>query len=207
MKGMLSVRSTRLIFSSCEKTCEKGTLKKRVVSAASMLIKTGLCVGACAIVLMSAQNEKNELAMLAQAQADSEESEDLGKLKFVSLPGIISVYAPSEKLQTPLANATVEFGDSYAVFTAKADQEIFSMISGNVRYISEDSKLGGLCVSIISPADDTELIFSGLNNCMLEEGQRVLQGDSIGAALEAEEVFVRLLKGGRPVDLEYIGAA
>ncbi len=209
LKGMLFVRSTKLKFSSYEKSCigEKKPLQKRVAGMASMLVKTGLCVGACAVVLISSQNEKRELAIISQAQTD-EIIDDLGKLKFVSMPGTISVYSPSEKLQAPLANALVEFGDSYAVFTARADQEIFSMISGNVRYISEDSKLGGLCVSIMSPNDDTELILSGLNSCILEEGQNILQGDSIGAALETEEVFVRLLKNGRPVDLnlEYIGA-
>lgn len=204
--------STKLLFSSCEKNCigEKATLKKRIISVTSMLIKAGICVGACAVMLISAQNKENELTLLSQAQTDSEESvDDLGKLKFVSKLGIIDVFSPSEKLQTPLANAHVEFGDSYAVFTAKVDQEIFSMISGDVRYISEDTKLGGLCVSILSPNSDTEFIISGLCNCVIKEGQHVLQGDCIGTALETEEVFVRLLKDGRPVDLsvEYIGAA
>lgn len=193
------MHASKLVFTSCEKNDigdKKAYRKTYLKGNVSILLKTGLCVAACAVLLLSAQNGDT-----LNMESEGNGIEELGKLKFVELPGLISVFAPTSSLQAPLANSEVEYASDYAIFTAKGDQQIFSMLSGNVRYVSYDSEQGGQCVSIMSQGSDVEMIISGMQYCTVEEGQKVERGDSIGVALKVEEVVVKLLKSGRPVDI------
>ncbi|OQB25195.1 MAG: Stage II sporulation protein Q [Firmicutes bacterium ADurb.Bin182] len=171
--------------------------------AASMLIKICMCAGACALVLLiklSNTPETNRAADAAiQTATDEPDLEQmLGKLRFVELPAILSVFGDAEKLTMPVSSGTAQIVDDERMMQilTEGDSKVVASGSGTVSEIGEDDALG-MYVKIRHD-DDMESIYYGFSEIAVEQGQPVKQLDTLGTLNSDGILSVRVHVNGRP---------
>ncbi|MBQ7061529.1 MAG: M23 family metallopeptidase [Clostridia bacterium] len=175
-----------------------------------------VCIAAFSLLLALKLSgaERNAVAVFGSGSEGADESDDarLGKLKLISLPGLITVFAPSDRPILPLKTegGTVR-DDMIARICAPAGTEVLSVLEGRVRSVStvpggdEGAPFGGSVT--VSHDGGIEITYYGLGTIAVERGQRVLQRTVLGT-LERDILFLRVTKDGRPIDpLEYLGVA
>lgn len=172
--------------------------------AAYFLIRLGVCAAIfCGVLAVKLHGDDEAIAVIGKAAFDDEagsEEETLGRLKFVELPSIIDVFAPSDKAVLP-ANASsysVEEEGRALVLSVNAGESAVSPAAGRVLDVGESEELGGF-VSI-SVSDDISFTVSGLRSVGVERGQPVKQRQKLGEA--GEKLTVRVYEAGRPIDPE-----
>lgn len=133
------------------------------------------------------------------------DDDDLGKLKLVRLPGMLTVFAPQDSpiMPLPMDNSAVS-GDLTVKVYAPAGTEVVSILDGTVKSVTEGGAEGGIVT--VSYTGDVEATFYGLRDIRVERGQPVLQRSVLGRTA-GDTLRIRITKNGRPVDpIEFLGA-
>ena len=157
--------------------------------------------------------ERSALAVFRSAKEggnDGEEDEKLGRLKLISAPGLVTVFAPSDRPIMPLAaEGGAVGGDMLARIWAPAGTEVYSVLPGTVRSVSDAPDGGATFGGMVTVAHEggIEITYYGLGSIAVERGQKVLQRTLLGT-LEKDVLFLRVTKDGRPIDpLEFLGVS
>ncbi|MEA4970689.1 MAG: hypothetical protein VB051_09210 [Candidatus Pelethousia sp.] len=218
------LRTPRYIGGAISDSARRGARRLRhrayvAPRAGSMLVKAGLCAAACAAVLLLRWNESTGGAVLPisglrQALEDAVLDgagdglgldEGLGRLRFVELPGIIEVFS---------ANAQPELGVSYesarlddesllATLTLGGAQQICAPAACKVKELGEDEALGSY-VRLALQETDSELVYYGLTEIAVEEGQQLAAKDTLAQA--EGSLVLAVYDAGRPTDpIAYFG--
>lgn len=171
-----------------------------------LLLRLGICAACFAAVLalklsssssLEAQQVLNGVSVALNDEGEAED--ELGRLRFVQLPSIIQVFAPSDSPTLPLEIKSFELmsDSNLLVINSTASAQVLSAGTGRVSGIGEDDNLGAY-VSIMLE-DDTEVFYYGVSDICVEEGQPVAARTVLGAAQD-ESIIVRVYKAGRPID-------
>ena len=165
-------------------------------------------LGACALLFCGAlalrlNGDEASLAAVSAAaygeETETDEEDTLGRLRFVALPSIIDVFAPSREAILPvdaLSFSTEEEG-RLLVLSVRAGENVVSPAKGSVCAIGGDGENGVRIV--IRTEDDREFALSGIGTPAVELGQPVKQGQKLAEAA-GDRLFVRVTRGGRPVE-------
>ena len=176
--------------------------------AGYLLLRLGVCAACfCGILGLKLKGDPAALAVMGNIAENNGSGkgraaeEQLGRLKFVDLPSIIDVFAPSDKAVLPAYALSFELSDENGLLklVTTAGSDIVSPAEGRVRLVGEDEKLGRF-VSVITE-EDAEFTLYGFDVIDAEQGQPVKQRQKLGEAKDSS-VFVRATKSGRPIDLE-----
>lgn len=175
--------------------------KHKSGSTAFLLVRIGICaLLLCCALALKLSGGNDALAVMGVRSSDEEAGEDdtLGQLKFVELPSIIDVFAPSDYAAVPVASARTEAANEgfELIMHASVGESVISPSEGTVRSVSEDGALGR-CVSVAGP-DDTEFVIYGFETVEVEKGQPVKIRQKLGEA--GGDITVRVYRAGRPVD-------
>lgn len=144
-------------------------------------------------------------AAVGESEEEAEE-ETLGRLRLVRLPGLLSVFAASDRPVAPLFAEQAVTDDSFTarLFSTPGTQ-VVSILSGKVRSVDPAGEHGGSVT--ICCADGVDVTYMGLSEILVERGQPVLQRTVLGK-LSGEILYLRVTKDGRPIDpLEFLGTA
>ena len=190
---------------------------RREPSAAAQVGKFAVLLACvCAFSLLFALKTANSgmpgeaLAVFRTAANGSggEEAEDerLGKLKLVQLPGLLSVFAASDRPIAPLSAEQAITDDSFtARLFSTPGTEVLSMLSGTVRSIDPAGEHGGSVT--VACKNGVAVTYMGLGEILVERGQPVLQRTALGR-LSGEILYLQVTKDGAPIDpLEFLGTA
>ncbi|MBR4435988.1 MAG: M23 family metallopeptidase [Clostridia bacterium] len=140
---------------------------------------------------------------------DETGDEQLGRLRFVQFPGLLTVFAPSDSPVMPIKSEQSIVDDSLtARIYATPGTEAVSALDGTVRAIDEygtgEAFYKGGSVTV-AHSDGVEITYYGLAPISVERGQPVLQRTVLGL-LAGDTLFIRVTRNGRPVDpLEFLG--
>lgn len=177
--------------------------KRRSKNAAFVLVRLGVCAAALSGVLwFKLRGGSEALAVMKEYSNEASETADpssLGKLKFVELPSILDVFAPSDSAVVPV-NALgfeLEGDEGGLIIKTSAASGVICPLSGRVKAVGTDAKLGKY-VSVMTDGD-IEFAVYGLDEVTVEQGQPVKQRQKLGTAL-ADSVTVRAWRSGRPLD-------
>ena len=181
-----------------------GKRKKLTGEAKYLLVRLAVCAAIFAAVL-AIKLGKNDRAVAVMGElSDSTDTEDaaeekrLGKLRFVDLPSIIDVFAPSKSFLMPVeATGYDPDAEGGLKLVSVSGAEVVSPFKGKVASVGVDDSLGRY-ISIITDAD-YEIELYGLASADAEKGQPVERGQRIGA-LAGSVLTVRVYSGGRPID-------
>ncbi len=172
---------------------------------ASMLIKLGVCCAAAALVLfikIATENKQGPVSALEDTVTENEDEldEQLGKLKFVELPGIIEVFSSEKKNLISLAYTSSELleADTLLKLTSDKDQEVLVNVPCEVKETGEDALLGAYVM--LEMNDDTLLTIYGLGELSLEKGQPLAEGDGLGRVAAQAALYASVRRQGRPGD-------
>ncbi|MDO4567944.1 MAG: M23 family metallopeptidase [Clostridia bacterium] len=163
-----------------------GTDRKRKIDlrdSVSMLVKLGLCIAACAIVLFVCLATAVGQREVSGDEHSADDTEDtFGRLKYVEFPGIAEVFAVSGNADTPVEYSRGEFlsGGKVACFYAQAGSFVCALNSGRVAGVGVDSVYGDYI--IIECADGTRAQYSGIAEVLIELGQPIARGDRLGTS-------------------------
>lgn len=135
--------------------------------------------------------------------------EQLGRLRLVRLPGLLTVFAPSDAPILPVASPLRYSGDDMtAGIYAPEGSEVFSVLPGTVKnVVTGELPSGGSAGGIVTISHEggVEISYYGLADIRVERGQPVLQRTVLGV-LRGSVLYIRVTRNGRPVDpLDFLG--
>ena len=174
-----------------------------------ILIKTGICAGVCAVLFALKLFDVPAGQQIVQGVKDAitqETSldETLGKLKFVQLEDIQSVFGDDSLMDLPVSGTVAMKDDGFTV-SVDADSDVTAAVDGSISAIGTDDELGNYVK--IKCADDAELACYGLGTINVEQGQQVAKKDTIGTVAADKSIYVELRVAGGPADpAEYLNA-
>ena len=168
------------------------------VRAAGILIKAGVCSAALALVLVLRLISGASAPVSASAGGGgTEDVEDMGRLEFVELPGLMEV----------LADGVLPVGVDYSERRTLSEGTVLCLSVAGEKTVSAPESCrvkeiagmeGGLYrVSLVTELD-REFVYSGLLSVEAELGQRLLPGDTIGAVNEDNTLTIEVREDGRP---------
>ena len=219
-KAQGSMRTPRYIGGAISNTARKGARRLRYKNysasrANGILVKTGICAAICAGVLLLrwAQTPGADVSAsgLRQALDDAgdtigtEIDETLGRLRFVELPSIIEVFSSNIRpdLGVSYDNAMLDEESLLATINLSTAQQLCAPATCKVKETGEDQALGSY-VRLSLLDKDQELVYYGLSDISVEEGQLLAVKDSIAKA--EGRLVLALYSAGRPTDpLAYFG--
>lgn len=191
--------------------CTKGAARPRTavhgarVRGLSMLVKIGVCCAAAALVLfikIAGDKRTDSFDALENTVATDENELDdqLGRLKFVQLPGIVEVFSSENKGLLGFDCASSEFisEDTLIKLIARQDQEVLINAACEVKEIGEDALYGPYVV--LNMGEDTLLTIFGLSGVAPEEGQPLSEGDALGDIGARMALYASVRRAGRPLD-------
>lgn len=177
--------------------------RKSSQGAVFLLVRLGICAllfcGVVALKLSDSESSRAVLSVLGAASGDEAERDTrLGRLRFVEIPSIISVFAPSDRPRLPVEtqNRSLASDDTLLVLEASAGDKAYSPAAGLVKSVGTDAALGAF--ACIKTKDDTEFFVYGLKEIAVEKDQPVTQNSVLGTA-ENGRVCVRVYQNGRPL--------
>lgn len=206
------VRVPRYIGGAIGASARKGARRIRRTTHASprvgsMLVKAGLCAAACAAVLFLRWSESRgtdqPVSGLQQALESVSEGLDLddglGRLRFVELPGIIEVFSASAKPELGVAyeSAMLDEESLLATLALGGTQQLHAPAACKVKELGEDETLGAYVRLTLLEADN-ELVYYGLSEIVVEEGQQLAIKDSLAKA--ENSLVLAVFSAGRPTD-------
>lgn len=176
---------------------------KKASESKALFLKLGICAAACAFVMLvkyadTFNKTASDLAVTAKYDAGSVDSDseydELGKLQFVELPGILEVFSPSNKYPLPIETVNIEMlSDEYEVkLESKNEQYIKVHDNCSVKSCETDN-------IVLSFDGDYEISYNGKMDVTVEEGQTLKQGDTIGKIASNEMLLIKTNLSGRPV--------
>ena len=187
-------------ISNIKVTEERNTQEPVKVRGGSMAAKIGLCALAAVLALVIRIAERRRTAeeqtVTASASQDTPaETDALGTLHFVDA-GDLSVLGP-DKWTAPVTASAVELLDDERMLglTAAAG-EVKNCCLGEVRQVAEDAQLG-LYVRI-AHGSDLETCYFGLTKALVEPGQVVQAGDTLGTVAAGGTLCMTVRKAGAP---------
>jgi hypothetical protein len=153
------------------------------------------------LLLKLAKTPETDKAIETVNQAVTEEpdlGEMLGKLRFVEMPAILSVFQETEKLAMPVSSGTAQLVDDERMLQilTEGESEVVAAGSGKVSEIGEDEALG-LFVRIRHEGD-MESTYFGFSEITVEQGQPVKQLDTLGYLNNDGILSVKVFVNGRP---------
>lgn len=189
--------------------CTEGVRNKRPravqVRGGSMLVKLGVCCAAAALVLLikvSAENRADPFAALEGTIASNENELDdqLGKLRFVELPGIIEVFSSESKSLLGIESDSSELINEGTLLKLVAGKDQAVTIGSVCQTIEtgEDPLYGKFV--LLDMGADTELTVYGLSELTPEAGQPLLSGDELGRISGKMVLYAAVRIAGRPSD-------
>lgn len=178
--------------------------------AVFLAVRLCLCVLCFATVLVlklvntpDAEAVLNSISVALNEEGEYEE--ELGRLKFVQLPSIIEVFAPSDKPILPaeiLSSELLEDETRLKIVTV-GGSEVLCVNDAKVTEIGSDDVYGKY-VSL-RQENDIVVVYYGLDNICVELNQPVSQRSPI-AIVESSELIVMVYDKGRPINpLTYFG--
>lgn len=170
------------------------------VRGGSMAVKIGLCALAAALALVIRIAERRRAAeeqtvSASVSQDERDEGEALGSLHFVDA-GELRVLG-LDKWTAPVAASSVELLDDERMLglTATGD-EVRNCCLGEVRQVAEDAELG-LYVRI-AHGSELETSYYGLSKALVEPGQVVQAGDTLGTVEIGRRLLLTVRRSGAP---------
>ena len=167
------------------------------------VVKVGVCAAACAFFfVMKAVDFAPASELISGVRfAVSEEpdmSELLGKLQFVELPVVLSVFSGNDKMAIPVSApyVSVDEESGFAEWDGAPNAQVVAVSAGEVRAIGEDALLGQYVRLMHS--DELETIYYGLQTVQVEQGQPLRRNDTIGTLGEDGTLRMCVLRGGAP---------
>ena len=180
-----------------------GTWRAFSGTGASMLIKLGICAAACALVLVfkwiDSPLTNGAVETVSAAVTDEVDFDEmLGKLQFVELDGILSVFGVGRTMAEPIAASKSYLIDDgrKAVLEGEQGADVIAADAGTVIAVGEDASLGTYVC--IKQSSDMELYYYGLAEVFVEDGQPVKKLDTLGTLSEQGTLTISVLKQGRP---------
>ena len=164
----------------------------------SMLIKLGLCVAACTIVLfMCISGTTQEVSSNNDSTHENEDT--FGRLKYVEFPGIAEVFAISKDSASPVEYSKIEYinNGKMACFYVYDGSNV-KCIDAGVVYEIGYSDVRGNYVSI-KQEDGRVASYYGLRQVIVELGQPLYKGDRLG--ISGYIVCYSLNREGKNVEL------
>lgn len=187
-----------------QKRKAKRRLKGSGSGTASLFLSLGVCAAALAgllwIKLANAKETISVMSDLSKSVYSTTEPSLLGKLKFVELPSIIDVFAPSDGAVLPVnAEGCMREGDGGGLrIKTKEGADVVAPLGGRITAVGEDPALGKY-VSFAADGD-VEIAIYGFSSVDAEMGQPVRQRQKLGTAL-SENITVRAWRAGRPLEV------
>lgn len=167
----------------------------------SMLAKLGICAMACILVLLANGREPEHLyASAGSTEAGEKELDDmLGRLKFVELPGLLTVFA-EDKAALPIVNSAYELMEEETLLcmVAAEAQAVCAPERCTVKALGDSDY--GRFVSLRTE-QDREWIYYGLQTVAVEEGQPLSAQDTLGGVGRGGKLYVQLRVQGKPANL------
>lgn len=214
------MRAPRYFGGALKSSARKGVRRMRhsaYVSprAGSMLVKAGLCAAVCAGILFlrwtQAADNILPAATMRQALDGAEDTQGidfddtLGRLRFVELPSIIEVFSTSARPDLGVDYEGVRLDEESLLATLTLDhaQQVCAPAACKVKETGEDPSLGSYVRLSLQEADN-EVIYYGLSEIAVEEGQQLSIQDALAQA--EESLVLAVYSAGRPTDpLAYFG--
>ena len=169
-----------------------------------MLVRLGVCALCfCTVLALKLSDTDNSAMVLSSLNSalNDEYSPDgeLGRLRFVQLPSIIDVFAPSD---TPIMPVTVlgirtMEDNTLLCITTSNGADVIAVLDCTVKAIGRDEQHGDY-VKVICQ-NDIEICYYGVTSIIVEEGQPITQNSKLGIT-EGEELLIRVFDTGRPID-------
>ena len=190
------------VYRRAGRASERNEKPAKSRGAAYLLIRLGVCaLCLCGVLGLKLKGDEKTLAViggLTGSDGADEGEERLGRLRFVELPSIIEVFAPSKEPLLPVNAAEIRIADdgTRLILTTDSGAEVLSPVSGSVKAVGEDDSLGRYVT--VAADGDTEFTVYGFAEVAVEKGQPVRVKQRLGS-LEGSEAEVRVYKGGRPV--------
>lgn len=169
----------------------------------SMLAKLGICAMACVLVLFASSREQPSLLRAAATQEDETSEEELdemlGRLKFVELPGLLTVFA-DDGASLPITGSAYELMEEETLLcmVAAQAQAVRAPEPCTVKALGDSDY--GRFVSLRTAAD-REWIYYGLQSIAVEEGQPLSAEDTLGGVGLGGTLYVQLRVQGKPANL------
>ncbi|MEG1559900.1 MAG: M23 family metallopeptidase [Clostridia bacterium] len=171
-------------------------------------LKIGICAVICLLALLLklvdtpfSAGVLNSVKTALDSESDSEYDETLGKLKFVELPGLLTVFSGGDKLTAPVDSEKIVLeGDNVLKFTNVAGESVVVSGAGMVKTVSQDEKYGSFVV--IKHQNDLETYYYGLKDITIEEGQPVRKLDTIGIVDGFGCLYFKVFDSGVPKNPE-----
>lgn len=172
--------------------------------ASSMLMKLGICAAACAFVLVlkclpSGETDGPSAVQSVSATASQENAgEQLGKLQFVELPGVLSVFAGSDAFGLPVSYQVLRESEDGGLvsFTCMPGEQVCAVGDGVVFAIGTDAAYGDYV--IMKHAGDVQSTCYGIAEIQVEQGQPLKKNDTLGVVGENGTVHLSVTVSGRP---------
>lgn len=181
----------------------RGDKKRQWKVPASLAVKVGVCVAACALMLGLKELDAPVAAQMVNGvrgavNEETDLSEMLGKLQFVELPDALEVFSGNNKMAIPVSAPQMQLEEEaqYVMWKGAPHAEVVATASGQVRAIGEDSILGRYVR--LQHADDVETIYYGLSAVNVEEGQPIRRNDTLGTLGEDGMLRLHVLLAGKP---------
>ena len=129
--------------------------------------------------------------------SETEQESRPGRLRFVQIPSIIQVFAPSSEPSLPVEASAYELieDDTVLALAVRQGAEAHSPCTGKVKAVGFDDKLGEY-VAVLG-ADDTEYRVFGLADISVEKGQPLTQNSILGKA-SGQTVFIKVFCKASP---------
>lgn len=172
------------------------------VRAASMTVKIGLCALAAVLALLIRIAERrsagaDSAVAAASAEQESSDEDQLGTLHFVDA-GDLSLLGVSKWTAPVASGGAALFRDGQMISFTAASGEVTNCCLGEVRAVETDPELG-LSVRI-AHGNELETIYYGFDKVLVEKGQVVRAGDTLGTVHDGGTICLCVLKSGAPQD-------
>lgn len=178
----------------------EGKQETVVVRGGSMAVKIGLCALAAVLALVIRLAERRRITeeqtvAASVSQDEQNEGAALGSLHFVDA-GDLQVLG-LDKWAAPVEASGVELlDDEQMLGLTAARDEVRNCCLGEVRQVAEDAEKG-LYVRI-AHGSDLETCYFGLEKALVEPGQVVQAGDTLGTVATGGRLLMTVRKGGAP---------
>lgn len=205
-------KKARVLYTMRMRTPSQYKTKRRsdrqdTVEAGSMLCKLGLCASACALMMLvnAQQAEYTDTGdVYADEQTTDQDVEDMGKLRFVQMPGLLSVFSVNRSFELPLnyRSFTLSQDDAFLTLVSAQNQDLTAWAACQVTTIDKDKTLGHYVC--LQTQDGREWQCYGLHEIYVELGQRIVEKDSIGSVKKDADVGFRVLENGDPINISTV---
>lgn len=190
-------------FSSKQRSSVSRKHSRSFKIPASMLVKIGVCAGACALMLVLKELDTPIAAqmvsgMRSAVNEETDITEMLGKLQFVELPNALEVFSNNGKMALPVSAPQVllEPEAQYVMWEGAPNAKVSAAAAGQVRAVGEDALLGPYVR--LMHANELETIYYGLSTIQVEEGQPIRRHDTLGELGEDGTLRLHVLLAGKP---------